>query len=91
MPSGKNYKRDLKREYETAKRRGENGTGSNSSDAKRKRARRKMLKAGKVKPGQDVHHKKPISRGGSNDMKNLAAINPSKNRSFRRNSKGGIK
>lgn len=91
MPSSKNYKRNYKQEYETAKRRGELGTGSNSGGAIRQRARRKMLKEGKVKPGQDVHHKKPISRGGTNKPGNLAAVSPSKNRSFARNSAGGIK
>lgn len=91
MPSSKNYKRNYKREYETAKQRGEVGTGSNSGSAIRHRARRKMLKEGKVKPGQDVHHKKPISRGGTNKGKNLAAVSPSKNRSFPRNKRGGIK
>lgn len=91
MPSSKNYKRNYKREYETAKQRGEVGTGSNSGSAIRHRARRKMLKEGRVKPGQDVNHKKPISRGGGNKSSNLAATSPNKNRSYARNSAGGIK
>mgnify|MGYP002785277218 FL=1 len=91
MPSSKNYKRDLKQEYKTAKARGEVGTGSNSRDAKRKRLRRRMLKLGLVKKGQDVDHKKPLSKGGSNTIANARAVSPSKNRSFKRNSDGSIK
>lgn len=91
MPSSPNYKRDYKQEYRTAKRRGENGTGSNSGDAKRKRARRKMVKEGRVRPGQDVDHKTPISKGGGNSPKNLRATSPSKNRSYPRTPSGAIK
>lgn len=91
MPSSKNYKRNYKQEYKTQKRRGENGTGSNSGSAKRHRARRKLEAEGKVKPGQDVHHKKPISQGGGNSRSNLKATDPSKNRSFARTKSGAIK
>lgn len=91
MPSSKNYVRDLKQEYRTAKARGENGTGSNSSDAKRKRARRVMLKLGAVRKGQDVDHSKPLSKGGGNGRKNLRAKSPSANRSFPRNKDGSMK
>lgn len=91
MPSSKNYVRDYKQEYRTAKARGEGGTGSDSGGAKRGRARRKALKLGMVKPGQDVDHKKPISKGGSNEVSNLRAVSPRKNRSFKRNSDGSIK
>ena len=91
MPSSKNYKRDYKQEAKTAKRRGEQGTGSEAGSAKRHRARRKLLKEGKVKRGQDVHHKKPIKAGGTNASSNLAATSPSKNRSFPRNHKAGLR
>lgn len=91
MPSSPNYKRDLDQEYKTAKKRGENGTGSDSSSAKRHRARRAMLKAGRVKEGQDVNHKKPISKGGGNAPSNLQASAPGKNRSFKRTKSGAIK
>lgn len=87
MPSSANYVRDYKQEAKTAKRRGEQGTGSSSGSAKRHRARRKMIKAGRVKPGQDVDHKKPIRKGGSNSMANLRSMSPSKNRSVRRKKK----
>ena len=63
MPSSKNYVRDYKQEYKTAKKRGEVGTGSGSGNAKRHRLRREMLKLGMVKPGQDVDHKKPAYVG----------------------------
>lgn len=91
MPSSKNYVRDLKQEYKTAKARGEKDAGSNGVDAKRHRLRRKMLKLGLVKPGQDVDHKKPLSKGGSNTVKNARAVSPSENRSFPRNKDGSMK
>lgn len=91
MPSSPGYKRDYKQEAKTAKRRGEQGTGSESGSARRHRARRQMLKKGKVKKGQDVHHKKPISKGGGDSFRNLAATSPSKNRSFARTKTGGMK
>lgn len=91
MPSSKNYVRDYKQEYKTAKARGELASGSNSPNAKRKRLRRKMLKMGMVRPGQDVDHKKPLSKGGSNDVSNARAVSPSKNRSFARNKDGSMK
>jgi hypothetical protein len=52
----------------------------------RNKARRKLAKkVGKAKlRGKDVHHK----RGMHNSMGNLAAISPSKNRSFKRSKTG---
>ena len=91
MPSSPNYKRDYKREAQTAKDRGEQGTGSESGSAKRHRARRLMLKKKKVKKGQDVAHKKPIKKGGSNNVSNLRAESPSTNRSFPRTKKAGLR
>ena len=91
MPSSKNYKRDMAQEYATQKARGESGTGSNSDNAKRHRARRMMEAKGLVKPGQYVDHKKPLSKGGSNTAGNLRATSPSKNRSFKRNPDGSMK
>lgn len=45
-------------------------------------ARAKMMKAGQVSKGdgKDVHHKKPLRRGGSNAKSNLAVMSKSKNR-----------
>ena len=91
MPSSPSYRRNYKREYATAKKRGEVGTGPNGDNAKRKRLRRQMEKAGKVEKGQDVNHKTPLSKGGSNSMKNAEAVSPSKNRSFPRTSSGAMK
>jgi 5-methylcytosine-specific restriction endonuclease McrA len=91
MPSSENYKRDYKQEYKTAKGRGEVGTGSESGNAKRHRLRREALKLGMVKPGQDLDHKRPLSKGGSNTLDNARAVHPSKNRSFPRNSDGSMK
>lgn len=91
MPSSENYKRDYKQEYATAKSRGEIATGSESGNAKRHKLRRKALKLGMVKAGQDLDHKKPISKGGSNTIKNARAVSPSENRSFPRNKDGSMK
>ncbi len=91
MPSSKDYVRDYDKEYATSKARGEQGTGSDSDGAKRQRARRQALKLGMVKPGQDVDHKKPLSKGGSNAVSNLRAQSPSANRSFPRKSDGSMK
>lgn len=90
MPSSKGYVRDYEQEYKTAKARGEHGTGSGSGSAKRHRLRRKMLKLGMVKSGQDVDHRKPLSKGGANTTKNARAASPSKNRSFKRKPDGSV-
>lgn len=91
MPSSDNYVRDYKQEYKTAKSRGEIGTGSDSGNAKRHKLRRKALKLGMVKSGQDLDHKKPLSKGGANTISNARATTPSKNRSYPRNSDGSMK
>jgi hypothetical protein len=91
MPSSPGYVRNLAREYETAKARGEVGTGSDSANAKRHRARREALKLGMVKPGQDLDHKTPISKGGGNTPSNYRAESEHANRSFPRNSDGSLK
>jgi len=91
MPSSPGYKRDYDQEYRTAKARGEVGTGSDSGSAKRHRLRRKMLKLGLVKKGQDVDHKVPLSKGGSNSVKNARATSPSANRGFPRKKDGSMK
>lgn len=91
MPSSPGYKRDYKREAETAKARGEQGTGHNGDNAKRKRLRRAMLKKGLVKKGQDADHKQALSMGGSNSVSNGRAATPHDNRSFPRNKDGSMK
>ena len=94
MPSSKNYVRDLKHEAETAKARGEQGTGHNSESAIRHRARRKAIKMGVIPAGSklDIDHKKPLSQGGAGTaLSNLRAETIHKNRSYPRTSKGAVK
>lgn len=90
MPSSPGYKRDYTQEYKTAKARGEKGTGHDGENAKRQRLRREALKRGLVKPGQDLDHKKPLSKGGSNTLANARAETPHQNRSFPRRSDGSM-
>ncbi len=90
MPSSKNYVRDIKQEEKTAKARGEQSTGHDSKEAVRARARRKALKLGMVKKGQDLDHRVPLSKGGTNAVSNFRAEAPSVNRSFPRDSKGAL-
>lgn len=40
---------------------------------------------------QDVDHIKPISKGGTNDSKNLRVVSPGSNRSFKRNPDSSLK
>lgn len=87
MPSSPNYVRDYKQERKTQIARGEH-----KDNAIRHKARRKMLKLGMVKKGQDVDHAKPLSKNGSGTaVSNLRAVSPSKNRSFPRKSNGAMK
>jgi hypothetical protein len=48
----------------------------------RDKARRKLMKEGKVKKGdgKDVHHVKPVRSGGTNSRSNLRVVDRSKNR-----------
>jgi len=41
--------------------------------------------------GNDVDHKKPISKGGANSKSNLRVVAGNKNKSFSRNSDGSVK
>lgn len=77
------YKRDYKQERKTAIARGETGCGSNSGDAKRHRARRKVEKrmGRKLDTDEHVDHKKPIKSGGGNGSANLRVRPASKNQS----------
>lgn len=86
MPSSPNYKRNYKQEYATAASRGEI-----KGSMLRKRARRMMLKKGLVKPGQDVDHKRPLSKGGANKPSNFRVVSASANRGFPRNPDGSMK
>lgn len=82
-------KRDYKREYEQYQ-----GTPEQIANrTKRNAARRTLEKKGVVRKGdgKDVDHKKPLSKGGSNDASNLRVVDESSNRSFRRNKDGSMK
>lgn len=89
MPSSKNYVRDYKQEYKTAKRRKEVASGSNGANASRKRARRALEKVGVSVKGKDVHHKDGNPK--NNKRSNLTVTSKSKNRSFKRTKSAGKK
>ena len=93
MPSSPGYVRDYSQEYKTAKKRGEDGTGHNSGNAQRHRARYEATKLGMVKPGdgKDLDHKKPLSKGGKNDKSNWRIESAHDNRSYPRNPDGSMK
>lgn len=61
--------------------------------ALRNEARRDAERAGAVTKGdgKDVHHKKPLAKGGSNAKSNRAVVPASKNRSFPRTKSAGMK
>jgi hypothetical protein len=93
MPSSPGYKRNYKREDQTAKARGEDGTGHDSGSAQRHRLRRKLEAEGKVHKGDgmDVDHEKMLSKGGANTLANARVVKASTNRSFPRNHDGSAK
>jgi len=80
MPSSKSYARNYTQERKTAKRRGETSVGSQSGDATRHRARRKVAKKTNIR-GRDVDHKVSLKRGGGNRSSNLRTLSPRTNRS----------
>lgn len=88
MPSSKNYQRDTKQEWKTAKERGED-----DRNRERHRVRYRLEQEGKVKPfdGKDVAHVQAKSKGGSDADSNLRIEPKGKNRSFARNPDGSIK
>ena len=84
MPSSKNYVRDYKQEYKTAKKRKEVASGPKGANASRKRARYKLEKEGRVRKGdgKDVDHKNGNPK--DNRKSNLRVRSKSKNRSVKR-------
>jgi hypothetical protein len=81
--------RPYKKEYQQQLSRGEH-----EKRMERQRARRALDKKHKdgnsngkadVREGKDVHHKKALSKGGSN-KDGVSVVSPAKNRSFKRNS-----
>ena len=77
--------RDYKKEYANYHSKPE----QKHNRALRNAARREMEDRGLVRKGdgKDVDHKKPLDRGGSNDVSNLRVMSKSKNRGYRRDSK----
>ena len=75
-------RRDYRKEYDNYHSKPE----QKKNREKRNSARSAMEKAGKVKKGdgKDVAHKKPLSKGGTNEKSNLKVASRSKNRSFPR-------
>jgi hypothetical protein len=94
MPSSPGYERNYKEEAKTAKARGEQGTGHDSGEAIRARARRLAIKKGMIKPGSklDIDHKKPLVKGGAaTDLSNLRPRTQHANRSYPRTPGAGMK
>jgi hypothetical protein len=81
-----NKARPYKKEYAQQKARGEHPLRMD-----RQRARRAMDAKGIDRNGKDIDHKKPLSKGGSNSMRNLILKSPSANRSYKRNSDHSVK
>lgn len=80
-----NKPRPYRREYELQKARGEH-----PNRMERQKARRAMDKSGKdengngkadSREGKDIDHIVPLSKGGTNNKKNLRVVSPSTNRS----------
>jgi hypothetical protein len=93
MPYKNKKDRNHKKEYELQKARGEH-----KKRMERQKARRKMDKTGRdankngvadKREGKDIAHKKALSKGGSN-KDGVTVQSKSKNRSFKRNSKGKL-
>ena len=90
-----NKKRPYKKEYKQQRERGEQPLRN-----ARERARYAMDKTGVDKnkngkadrrEGKDIDHKKALSKGGTNNKKNIRVVKASTNRSFKRNSDRSVK
>ncbi len=89
MPWMKDGKRDYRREYDLYQ-----GKKKNiKKRSLRNSARAELAKMGKVKKGdgKDVDHRKPLSKGGGNSIRNLRVRSASSNRSFPRTRGGRMK
>jgi len=87
----RNGKRDYAREKKWDH---EHDGGQRMKDrVKRIQARREAIKAGVAKrfDGKQIDHKKPLSKGGTNEMSNLRAVSPKSNMSFSRNRDGSLR
>jgi len=89
MPYMKDGKRDYRREYD----RYQGRKDIIKRRSKRNKARAVLAKMGRVHKGdgKDVDHKRPLDKGGSNSIRNLRVRSASANRSFARDSRGGVK
>lgn len=88
MPSSPSYVRNYSQEKKTSDARGEK-----PKRAARNRARREMMRLGMVHKGdgKDVDHKVPLGKGGPKTaVSNLRVESAHDNRSFPRNSHGGM-
>mgnify|MGYP000406650189 FL=1 len=83
-----NKPRPYKKEYKQQKARGKKEQERRNA---RERARYKLDKAKVNCKGNDIDHKKPLSKGRNNKRSNLKLVKPSKNRSFTRNSNYTVK
>jgi hypothetical protein len=81
-----NKARPYKKEYEQQKAREEH-----PARMERQKARRTMDSKGIDRTGKDIDHKRPLSKGGTNNDGNLRLVSPSTNRSFARNADGSVK
>lgn len=82
-------KRDYKAEYANY-----DGTEAvKKRRAQRNKARRMLEREGVVHKGdgKDVHHKKPLSKGGKTTRSNIKAVDAKTNRSYKRKADGSIK
>lgn len=59
--------------------------------AQRNAARAMLMEEGRVRKGDDVDHKKPLSKGGGNARSNLRVVAASKNRSVKRKQDGSLR
>lgn len=87
MPSSPNYKRDYKQEAATE------SDQRKQFRAERNKARRmaEAFYGAQAIEGKDVDHKKPLDQGGPNKITNLRPLDPHKNRSYPRTSRGQMK
>lgn len=89
MPYMKNGKRDYRAEYDKYQGRKE----IIRRRVLRNKARKILEKMGRVSKGdgKDVDHKRPLDKGGGNSIRNLRVRSRGANRSFARDSRGGVK
>lgn len=88
MPYKNKADRNYKRDYQNQLARGEE---ERKARLARARTRYRYDKEGVDRAGKDIDHTKPLSKGGSLKKSNTRLVDPSTNRSFKRNSDGSVK